>query len=156
MYNEICKKALRVGGSSTEALLISILWDPTHVTWNLFISIIIIIIKLSMCQIVVKPFDLCKNLRVLRQIWPNQWNPNGAMFCQISSLSLTFHWICTKNMGQLFFLQTDLMGSAPTMSMPALVLIHNLCFAAFWVISFENSKKGKIAANLLWQKGHNI
>ena len=30
------------------------------------------------------------------------------------------------------------------MSMPALVLIHNLCFAAFWVISFENSKKAKL------------
>ena len=27
-----------------------------------------------------KPFASCKNLSVVRQIWPNQWKPNGADF----------------------------------------------------------------------------
>ena len=27
-----------------------------------------------------KPFVSCKNLSVVRQIWPNQWKPNGADF----------------------------------------------------------------------------
>ena len=26
------------------------------------------------------PFVSCKNLSVVRQIWPNQWKPNGADF----------------------------------------------------------------------------
>ena len=55
------------------------------------LSSFITIIKEDMCQIVVKSFDLCKKLSVLRQFWPNQWNPNGAIFCQGLPLSLLFH-----------------------------------------------------------------
>ena len=98
---KFAKRGLREEGNSRGALLTTIFWDRTHVAtaviyrhptiiisvdkrhWNMHLQQNVTIIKYRIrakwwsCQ---NPFVSCKNLSVVRQIWPNQWKPNGADF----------------------------------------------------------------------------
>ena len=49
------------------------------------------------------PFVSCKNLSVVRQIWPNQWKPNGADFSpNFAALSIivSSHPFVKKSVGK--------------------------------------------------------